>query len=87
MAHITMFTRNLKSTGKTIWGKTLNAEFFHEEENAHNCQADNNGVASYYVRDLFEGNKIIGFSVSSEDENMIDFVVKTWLNGGYIEEI
>ena len=86
MAHITMFTRNFKSTGKTIWGKTLNAEFFHEEENAHKCQASNNGVASYYVLDLFEGNRIIGFSVSSEDENMIDFVVKTWLNGGYIEE-
>ena len=82
-----MFTRNFKSTGKTIWGKTLNADFFHEEENALNCQADNNGVDSYYVRDLFEGNSIVGFSVSSESESMIDFVVKSWLNGGYIEEI
>lgn len=87
MAHITMFTRNFKSTGKTIWGKTLDAAFFHEEENAHNCQASNNGVASYYVRDLFEGNAVVGFSVSSESESMIGFVVNSWLKGGYIVEL
>ena len=82
-----MFTKNFKSTGKTICGKTLNANFFHEEENAHNCQADNNGVASYHVRDIFEGNRIIGFSVSSERESMIDCVVKSWVKGGYIVEL